>query len=885
MPAAPLQACEAPAQLQLLSCLKAMHGKCPIELARITPTHIITTGRDPCICHYSLGQEPPASPASTSTSTRFPAGSASRVLVPAGSERIRALSSINWCSSAAGGARRLVAGFQSGALLVWSCGGEVEVMRAACGGGRRATALHMDSKAGITFAYFKDGVIHICRSGPAARGPAGAGAAAAGAAAAPAEGAAGLQGGAGSEQGGRCRVLDLVHHGREVNDVALLPGPVPSVAGILTASEDGSIRQLLHVAAPAANTPSSGSSGVAGGRFVSSSEVGRHAAGAAVRCLQHCRLGHGASAPVLLVSGGAREVLTAWLLSWHDQGSGHSSGSADAAAAGVHWVLQPALLATRVPGHKVRQASNLSGRAGKATDKRFMALQVVLPQQQQQQQQQQQASVAFVAAASSDAQLLLLRLDLQARRWATAAELCFHSSVVLCLAQLTLAVQAEGVRSGPQQVRRYTLLASGATDGSVAIWCMDEAMQRQQGQGQQQQQQQQGQQQQQQQQQGQQQQGQQQGQGGEPLQVRPLCVIRGLHQSGVNGLALGLLDSMAAGASTGQQQEGTDVLLATAGDDQCLAACHLRITAGTGAAQASNGSGGGLSVRLVRHTCATNAHSSALRGVALLGSGHLVTTGLDQRVRCWRVGQAQGLAEHPGSSASGSSSSSSSSSSSTVPAGVAEDEAASHDIGAGSGGEAHVIQLARDDTQVLRSSWWQAREHLRPAAAPQWAPAGAGGSAAAGEEAGGGGTDAEAVGWPGSGQLQLHEVASCVTEVLEPSSVDAVHCWGGGSSEQGSTVCATAVVSGRGTQMLQLVLPGTGGGSVAAGGGRGRGAAAALSIGADGEASVAAAAVGRPMGRGRAKGPSSGGQLLTLGAGLLAAGVAVLVAALCKRRR
>lgn len=52
---------------------------------------------------------------------------------------------------------------------------------------------------------------------------------------------------------GACRTLRLLHHGREVHDVALLPRPPSPAEGtgqlaevaVVTAGEDGSVRRLL----------------------------------------------------------------------------------------------------------------------------------------------------------------------------------------------------------------------------------------------------------------------------------------------------------------------------------------------------------------------------------------------------------------------------------------------------------------------------------------------------------------------------------------------------------------------------------------------------------------------------------------------------------------
>jgi hypothetical protein len=582
-------------------------------------------------------------------------------------------------------------------------------MRAVCGGGRRAASLHADPSSGaITFAYFKDGRVHVAHQG-------GGGGAEAG--------------GAEAGAGGACRLLGgLVGHGREVHAVRLLQAPGGgAAAAVLTASEEGSVRRLLYSSA-GGGSPGSGS---LGSSFVGCGEVGRHSGSSAVRCLDCAPMpGAGPSGPLLLVSGGAKEMLTAWLLTW-----GGGSGEGRPQQPGPPQLRQQ-LLSTRMPPGKARPKANLTGRSEQDAERRYMALCIA----------QQQPGAAYVAASSSDAGLRLLRLDLQACSWATAAELSHHRSPVLCLASVALPPPGAG--------QQAVLLASGATDGSVALWRLDPALGGAGAQG-----------------------------GG--LELRPLCVLQGLHQSGVNDLSLALLPaSLAASAASAggggkRGQPCAQLLLACGGDDQGLSACALRVSAGGG------GGPGGAAVQLAGHCRLANAHSSAVRGVALAGQ-YLVSTGLDQRLRCWLVS----FSGARGAEAAGAEAAAPSAGGGGSPRGGGGPGGGGPG-GGGPGGEGPAeIVVPRADSGMLQASWWQQRAQLRPAAAPAWA-------GAAARAAGGGGGSMAAEG------LQLLEVAGCVTEVLEPSCLDAaaLRAAGGGWALR-------AVVSGRGTQVLELQLTG-----------------------------------------------------------------------------
>lgn len=151
-------------------------------------------------------------------------------------------------------------------------------------------------------------------------------------------------------------------------------------------------------------------------------------------------------------------------------------------------------------------------------------LQRRLPQEQQGQGQGRRrlGPRVFVAAAASDASLDLLCADLAACRgrqlgpgrhppqWRRAAMLEHHSTPVLCTAQCSLAVPACSFGSHHLQCH---VVCSGATDGVLAVWDVTDAAAAA-------------------------------GEGGggcpaeEPPALAPLLALTGLHQSGLNDVAV-----------------------------------------------------------------------------------------------------------------------------------------------------------------------------------------------------------------------------------------------------------------------------------------------------------------------------------------------------------
>ncbi|CAI6005301.1 unnamed protein product [Closterium sp. NIES-65] len=172
--------------------------------------------------------------------------------------------------------------------------------------------------------------------------------------------------------------------------------------------------------------------------------------------------------------------------------------------------------------------------------------------------------------------------------------------------------------------------------------------------------------------------GQREAQGWAGVEVGPLCVVRGAHQSGVNCIAAAATatagwshwpwqETRADGGDGGNGGGGVDgvedggvrgvgaahVVVVSGGDDEAVHAVVLLLD-GTGAEHSAHagrseglgaeesGEGGreggrrGVVARVVARTSQPNAHSAAVKGIWTDGQV-VLSVGLDQRLRCWSL--------------------------------------------------------------------------------------------------------------------------------------------------------------------------------------------------------------------------------------------------------
>ncbi|CAI5995549.1 unnamed protein product [Closterium sp. NIES-64] len=165
-------------------------------------------------------------------------------------------------------------------------------------------------------------------------------------------------------------------------------------------------------------------------------------------------------------------------------------------------------------------------------------------------------------------------------------------------------------------------------------------------------------------------------QGWAGVEVGPLCVVRGAHQSGVNCIAAAATATAGRGHWQGQETradggdggnggnggDGVDgvedggvrgvgaaqVVVVSGGDDEAVHAVVLHLD-GMGAehsvhtarseglgAEEGGREGRGMVARVVAQTCEPNAHSAAVKGIWTDGQA-VLSVGLDQRLRCWSL--------------------------------------------------------------------------------------------------------------------------------------------------------------------------------------------------------------------------------------------------------
>jgi WD40 repeat protein len=347
---------------------RAAHGACAINHVRFSPDGgARTAGRDGFICAF----EPVA----------VPAGGAALAL--ASTEHVSAVNSITDEVAAPGGGRggggRLIAGFASNRLIVWSEARGAELLSVDCGGQRRPHALRLRGPCDAAFAYVRGTELAVHRLQPVRTAEHGAG-------------------------GDTARSFGASWHGREANACLALPAPGGGTL-VLSGGEDGAVRALVF-----------GSSGGLPG----SSHLGDHPTGAAVRCLHAVPSGPG---DWLLVSGGAKAVLGAWELR---------------AEATLFDSIGPSqithrLLGTRPPrgGVRPKRGGGAAGDAGRA-ELRILAL-ALLPLACS-----GSPVCADIVTAASDASLTIVRLHVGARTWVETASLQSIDAPVLALATLPL---------------------------------------------------------------------------------------------------------------------------------------------------------------------------------------------------------------------------------------------------------------------------------------------------------------------------------------------------------------------------------------------------------------------------------------------------------------
>ncbi|XP_078169265.1 transducin family protein / WD-40 repeat family protein [Carex rostrata] len=482
----------------------------------------------------------------------------------------------------------LAIGFMSADFVIWDVINETKIIQIPCGGWRRPYSYYLGAvpQQQNCFAYLKDQEIHVHRLWVSI-----------------------------SEKQVIPQVLHMQFHGREIHTLSFvslgtkLKQKGTSCALVATGCEDGTVRLTRYL-------PNER-------RWSDSKLLGEHVGGSAVRSIcftpkthqyghhlhgsqSDCEINHDYS---LLISVGSKQVLTCWILN-----EGNASTT-------FQWFSSHIPPKVNTNNKEEKHIEN---------DWRYMAVTAFILRNSF-----ARMSVCFIVVACSDATLVLRALLLPSRLWFDVATLGQQTSPVLALQYIV--VSSHDIATNGD---RYVII-SGATDGSITFWDLTQSINNfmqlvaeiqpqtlidcqtrpKTGRG---------------------------SCGGRKwrsltnyssnqeeedahqnksandlAEIEPLLIFGCVHQSGVNCLHVVSSD------------EGC--LLVSGGDDQALHCFKFTLEGPVADSDTK--------IRVLSKDRIASAHSSAVKGVWTDGSW-VFSTGLDQRVRCWRVDQLGKLAEY-----------------------------------------------------------------------------------------------------------------------------------------------------------------------------------------------------------------------------------------------
>uniref|UniRef100_A0A803M7A0 Transducin/WD40 repeat-like superfamily protein n=1 Tax=Chenopodium quinoa TaxID=63459 RepID=A0A803M7A0_CHEQI len=451
---------------------KGAHGistVCSISLVRLTTglVEVCSTGGDGCICYLEYNRDQPT--------VEF-----------VGMRHIKELSLVQSVSAhySLDDSENIsyTIGFSSTDFLIWNLLSETKVLQVKCGGWRRPHSYYLGQTPEICsgFAYVKDEIIYVHRYWV----PDG-------------------------ENKIFLRNLHLQFHGKEIHSLCFIPEDVqcatPKISWVATGCEDGTVR-LTRYNHGTSNWAMSnllgehvGGSAVRSLCFVSklhSAEAkvveGTNGTGGTINSLENCEI------PCLLISVGAKRVLTSWLLRKRQKIEGdtsvdglvneygsHKSSPVDMPSMSFKWLSSDMPVKSVRTKKKTQNSGNLPSPSdvvsssdsvsasmemelmqhGDAHDNdwRYLAVTAFLVNFAN-----SRFTVCFVVVACSDATLMLRALVLPYRYWFDIASLAPLSSPVLAL-QHAVAPLCQ-LYQGKMMTKNIYIIISGSTDGSIAFW-------------------------------------------------------------------------------------------------------------------------------------------------------------------------------------------------------------------------------------------------------------------------------------------------------------------------------------------------------------------------------------------------------------------------------
>ncbi|PKA51529.1 Dynein assembly factor with WDR repeat domains 1 [Apostasia shenzhenica] len=629
---------------------------------------IRTTGGDGCICYFKYDQQ-------------------FQLLEFVGMKQVKELStvqSVHSCSSSEIDLAKVdyAIGFTSVDFIVWSLINEGKILDVPCGGWRRPYSYLLGDAPEYQhcFAFVKDHNIHIRRLWMPCH-----------------------------ERQQYPRILHMQYHGREIHTLCFIPLILPLNSRescdslIATGCEDGTVRLTRC-------------SSLNMGRWSESKLLGEHIGGSAVRSIcftskiytigagQTCGTSDDAlrskHEPSLLISVGAKQVLTSWILRYktantvekdlngEPEESPVSSKRAQSSIS-FQWLSThlPPKYANPLRSMEeitetmiVDKASTISeGRLGPyipeyrkfkhnapftdiyENDWRYLAVTAFLVKQVA-----SRLTICFIVVACSDATLTLQALLLPYRLWFDVASLMPQPAPVLALQHVAIPLANS---NGNFCTRISHIVISGSTDGSISFWDITETVEDfiqlsskfqtqllidcqrrpRTGRG---------------------------SRGGrwwrsstrQPIEKRlkgsttkiathessfsqesqpvrevlPLLVLDSVHQSGVNCLYVAEMKN------SSHLKSGADYCVVSGGDDQAVQCLVFNFDA-FDATVINVGAINGCNFytkfpRILKRQSSNSAHSSSVKGIWTDGIW-VFSTGLDQRIRCWKIGLCGELIE------------------------------------------------------------------------------------------------------------------------------------------------------------------------------------------------------------------------------------------------
>ncbi|XP_057519754.1 uncharacterized protein LOC130800308 isoform X2 [Amaranthus tricolor] len=466
-----------------LTYFKGAHGistvSC-ISMVRLSLSlvEICSTGGDGCICYLEYNGE-------------------QQTVEFVGMRHLKELSliqslSANHCSLDDSENISYAVGFSSTDFSIWNLHSETKVLQVKCGGWRRPHSYYLGQKPEIYsgFAYVKDEIIYVHRH----QVPDG-------------------------EKKIFPRNLHLQFHGREIHSLCFVPEdiqyaidlPHSTLSWVATGCEDGTVRLTRYNHGTDV--------------WAMSNLLGEHVGGSAVRSLCFVSKVHNAEDivveatngtcetnnflensdnPCLLISVGAKRVLTSWLLRKRQNSMGnvsvdglenkngsHKSSPEHTSSISFKWLSSDMPVKCVRTKKKIQNSENLVGSLEEVSgsnsvssfkekelmplcdaldnDWRYLAVTAFLVNVAK-----SRFTVCFVVVACSDATLTLRALVLPYRYWFDVALLTPLSSPVLAL-QHAVAPLCQHYQ-GKRITKNTYIVISGSTDGSVAFWDVTESV-------------------------------------------------------------------------------------------------------------------------------------------------------------------------------------------------------------------------------------------------------------------------------------------------------------------------------------------------------------------------------------------------------------------------